>query len=75
MSVPHARDELEREREMYSAHDPNQNATSPAQRYAQAQKNKAADQRQNYWAHRPEGSGYTNQPKAVQDSDYKKKPT
>ena len=46
MSVPHARDELEREREMYSAHDPNQNAPSPAQRYAQAQKNKAADQRQ-----------------------------
>lgn len=38
MSVPHARDELEREREMYSAHDPNQNAPSPAQRYAQAQK-------------------------------------
>lgn len=40
MSVPHARDELEREREMYSAHDPNQNAPSPAQRYAQAQKKK-----------------------------------
>lgn len=75
MSVPHARDELERERETYSAHDPNQNAPSPAQRYAQAQKNKAADQRQNYWAHRPEGSGYTNQPKAVQDSAYIKQPT
>ena len=38
-------------------------------------KNKAADQRQNYWAHRPEGSGYTNQPKAVQDSAYIKQPT
>ncbi len=75
MSVPHARDELEREREMYSAHDPNQNAPSPAQRYAQAQKNKAADQRQNYWARHPEESGYTNQPKAAQDSAYIKQPT
>lgn len=75
MSAPHARDELEREREMYSAHDPNQNAPSPAQRYAQAQKNKAADQRQNYWARHPEESGYTNQPKAAQDSAYIKQPT
>lgn len=75
MSVPHARDELEREREMYSAHDPNQNAPSPAQRYAQAQKNKAADQRQNYWARHPEESGYTSQPKAVQGSADMKQPT
>lgn len=75
MSVPHARDELEREREMYSAHDPNQNAPSPAQRYAQAQKNKAADQRQNYWARHPEESGYTSQPKAAQGSADMKQPT
>ena len=75
MSVPHARDELEREREMYSAHDPNQNAPSPAQRYAQAQKNKAADQRQNYWARHPEESGYTSQPKAAQGSADIKQPT
>lgn len=74
MSVPHARDELEREREMYSAHDPNQNAPSPAQRYAQAQK-KAADQRQNYWARHPEESGYTSQPKAAQGSADMKQPT
>lgn len=40
MNVPNARDELERERQMYSAHDPNQNAPSPAQRYAQAQKSR-----------------------------------
>lgn len=75
MSVPHARDELEREREMYSAHDPNQNTPSPAQRYAQAQKNKAADQRQNYWARHPEESGYTSQPKAAQGSADMKQPT
>lgn len=75
MSVPHARDELEREREMYSAHDPNQNAPSPAQRYAQAQKNKAADQRQNYWDRHPEESGYTSQPKAAQGSADIKQPT
>lgn len=75
MSVPHARDELEREREMYSAHDPNQNTPSPAQRYAQAQKNKAADQRQNYWARHPEESGYTSQPKAAQGSADIKQPT
>lgn len=75
MSVPHARDELECEREMYSAHDPNQNAPSPAQRYAQAQKNKAADQRQNYWARHPEESGYTSQPKAAQGSADMKQPT
>ena len=75
MSVPHARDELEREREMYSAHDPNQNAPSPAQRYAQAQKNKAADQRQNYWDRHPEESGYTSQPKAAQSSADIKQPT
>lgn len=75
MSVPHARDELEREREMYSAHDPNQNAPSPAQRYAQAQKNKAADQRQNYWARHPEESGYTSQPKVAQGSADMKQPT
>lgn len=33
-SVASARDELERERELYSAHDPSQSAASPAQRYA-----------------------------------------
>lgn len=38
--VFNARDELERERQMYSAHDPRQNAPSPAQRYAQAHKDK-----------------------------------
>lgn len=34
-SVASARDELERERELYSAHDPQQSAASPAQRYAE----------------------------------------
>ncbi|MEF2845896.1 MAG: hypothetical protein U0O24_04515, partial [Eggerthellaceae bacterium] len=36
--VINARDELEREREMYSAHDPRQSGPTPAQRYAEAQK-------------------------------------
>ena len=50
VNVPNARDELERERELYSAHDPNQSALSPAQRYAQSQQNKANSNRQNYSA-------------------------
>lgn len=34
-SMESARDELERERELYSAHDPRQSAASPAQRWAE----------------------------------------
>lgn len=55
VNMPNARDELEREREMYSAHDPNQSALSPAQRYAQAQKNQ--DNRQYYWTQHPGDTG------------------
>lgn len=36
-SVPNARDELERERELYSAHDPKASGPSPAERHAAAQ--------------------------------------
>ncbi len=57
VNVPNARDELERERELYSAHDPNQSALSPAQRYAQSQQNKANSSRQNYWSRHPEDAG------------------
>lgn len=56
VNIPNARDELEREREMYSAHDPRQSALSPAQRYARAQNNQA-DTRQCYWTQHPEDSG------------------
>ena len=52
VNIPNARDELEREREMYSAHDPRQSALSPAQRYARAQNNKT-DTRQCYWTQHP----------------------
>ena len=55
VNMPNARDELEREREMYSAHDPNQSAPSPAQRYAQAQRNQ--DNRQCYWTQHPGDTG------------------
>lgn len=74
MSVPNARDELERERELYSAHDPNQNAPSPAQRYAQAQQNKTSDNGQNYWTHRSETSGRTNYTNDSQNVTYTKRP-
>ena len=59
VNVPHARDELERERELYSAHDPRQSAASPAQRYAEAQKKKeqAAADRQCYWSQHPNDTG------------------
>lgn len=52
-----ARDELERERELYSAHDPRQNALSPAQRYAQAKKEQDEANRQCYWSQHPEDAG------------------
>lgn len=52
--VINARDELEREREMYSAHDPRQSGPTPAQRYAEAQKQNqqhtAGQAQQNYAA-------------------------
>ena len=37
VNVPHARDELERERELYSARDPHRSTKSPAQRAAESQ--------------------------------------
>lgn len=55
--VFNARDELERERELYSAHDPRQNALSPAQRYAQAKKEQDEASRQCYWSQHPEDAG------------------
>ena len=56
-NVFNARDELERERELYSAHDPRQNALSPAQRYAQAKKEQDEANRQCYWSQHPEDAG------------------
>ena len=55
-NVFNARDELERERELYSAHDPRQNALSPAQRYAQAKKEQDEANRQCYWSQHPEAA-------------------
>lgn len=49
VNVPSAREELERERELYSAHDPRQSAAFPAQRYAEAQKQKQEEERLSYW--------------------------
>lgn len=43
-SVTSARDELERERKMYSARDPHASRVSPAQRAADARRSKYADQ-------------------------------
>lgn len=56
-NVFNARDELERERELYSAHDPRQNALSPAQRYVQAKKEQDEANRQCYWSQHPEDAG------------------
>lgn len=68
VNVPNARDELERERELYSAHDPNQSALSPAQRYAQSQQNKANSSRQNYWSRHPEDAGRANRMPATREA-------
>lgn len=68
VNVPNARDELERERELYSAHDPNQSALSPAQRYAQSQQNKANSSRQNYWSRHPEDTGRANRMPATREA-------
>lgn len=45
VNVPHARDELERERELYSARDPHRSTKSPAQRAAESQPRSTSEHR------------------------------
>lgn len=70
-NVFNARDELERERELYSAHDPRQNALSPAQRYAQAKKEQDETNRQCYWSQHPEDAGRSGASSSRTKSSYR----